>query len=84
MIYQKGNMWKIMGKPDKYFTEQEAKAAAGIREAVIKEAMQRVPDITATKTLSPLEILRRAKALCTKCECDPCECDEEWKSADET
>jgi len=70
MIYQKGNMWKAAGSSEKYATEAEAKAAAGIKETVIKE--------------SPLDQLRGLKQPCNECACDPCECDEEWKSADET
>ena len=40
MIFKKGNMWKVSGSSQKYFTEEEAKAAAGIRETVIKEAIE--------------------------------------------
>lgn len=86
MIYQKGNMWKVAGSSQKYFTEEEAKAAAGIRETVIKEAIEKVPQIfpSEKKDWTPLEKLRGHKDTCEECECDPCECDEEWKSADET
>ena len=83
MIYQKGNMWKVSGSSQKYFTEEEAKAAAGIRETVIKEAIEKVPQIFPSDW-TPLEKLRGHKDTCEECECDPCECDEEWKSADET
>lgn len=38
MIFKKGSMWKIAGSAAKYSTEEEAKAAAGIKQTVIKEA----------------------------------------------
>ena len=70
MIFKKGNMWKVAGSSAKYATEEEALKAAGIHQAVIKEA--------------PVEKIEEAPVECEECECDPCECDEEWKSADET
>ena len=70
MIFKKGNMWKVAGSSAKYATEEEALKAAGIHQAVMKEA--------------PVEKTEEASVDCEECECDPCECDEEWKSADET
>ena len=70
MIFKKGNMWKVAGSSAKYATEEEALKAAGIHQAVIKEA--------------PVEKTEEAPVECEECECDPCECEEEWKSADET
>jgi len=70
MIFKKGNMWKVAGSSAKYATEEEALKAAGIHQAVIKEA--------------PVEKIEEAPVECEECECDPCECEKEWKSADET
>jgi hypothetical protein len=84
MIFKKGNMWKVAGSSKKYFTEEEAKAAAGIRETIIKDAIEKVPEIFPAEKPSPLDLLRRGKEFCVECNCDPCECDKEWKSADET
>ena len=70
MIFKKGNMWKVAGSSAKYATEEEALKAAGIHQAVMKEA--------------PVEKTEEAPVECEECECGPCECDEEWKSADET
>ena len=78
MIFKKGNMWKVAGEPKKYATEEEALKAAGIHQAVMKEA-----PVEKKEDWTPLEKLRAKKSSCEKCECDPCECDEEWKSADE-
>ena len=38
MIFKKGNMWKVAGSSAKYATEEEALKAAGIHQAVMKEA----------------------------------------------
>ena len=78
MIFKKGNMWKVVGSSAKYATEEEALKAAGIHQAVMKEAP------VEKTSWSPLEKLRKASLECEECECDPCECEEEWKSADET
>ena len=78
MIFKKGNMWKVAGSSAKYATEEEALKAAGIHQAVMKEAP------VEKTSWSPLEKLRKASLVCEECECDPCECEEEWKSADET
>jgi len=77
MIFKKGNMWKVAGSSAKYATEEEALKAAGIHQAVMKEAP------VEKTTWSPLEKLS-GESSCEKCECDPCECEKEWKSADET
>ena len=71
-------MWKVVGSSAKYATEEAALKAAGIHQAVMKEAP------VEKTTWSPLEKLRKASLGCKECECDPCECEEEWKSADET
>ena len=79
MIFKKGNMWKVAGSSAKYATEEEALKAAGIHQAVIKEAP------VEKTTWSPLEKLRgESSCECEECECDPCEYEKEWKSADET
>lgn len=79
MIFKKGNLWKVAGSSAKYATEEEALKAAGIHQAVMKEA-------PVEKTTWPLlEKLRgESSCECEECECDPCECEKEWKSADET
>ena len=57
----------------------EALKAAGIHQAVMKEAP------VEKTTWTPLEKLRgESSCECEECECDPCECEKEWKSADET
>ena len=72
-------MWKVAGSSAKYATEEEALKAAGIHQAVMKEAP------VEKTTWSPLEELRgESSCECEECECDPCECEKEWKSADET
>lgn len=78
MIFKKGNMWKVAGSSAKYATEEEALKAAGIHQAVMKEAP------VEKTTWSPLEKVRKTALVCEECECDPCECEKEWKSADET
>ena len=82
MIFKKGNMWKVAGSSAKYATEEEALKAAGIHQAVMKEApVEKTSWAPVEKTTwSPLEKLRGESS----CECDPCECEKEWKSADET
>ena len=77
MIFKKGNMWKVAGSSAKYATEEEALKAAGIHQAVMKEAP------VEKTTWSPLEKTEEAPVECEECECDPCECEKEWKSADE-
>ena len=77
MIFKKGNMWKVAGSSAKYATEEEALKAAGIQQAVMKEAP------VEKTTWSPLEKTEEAPVECEECECDPCECEKEWKSADE-
>ena len=72
-------MWKVAGSSAKYATEEEALKAAGIHQAVMKEAP------VEKTTWSPLEKTEEANPVeCEECECDPCECEKEWKSADET
>ena len=71
-------MWKVAGSSAKYATEEEALKAAGIHQAVMKEAP------VEKTTWSPLEKLTSESSVCEECECDPCECEKEWKSADET
>ena len=71
-------MWKVAGSSAKYATEEEALKAAGIHQAVMKEA-------PVEKTSWALvEKTEEAPVECEECECDPCECEKEWKSADET
>ena len=71
-------MWKVAGSSAKYATEEEALKAAGIHQAVMKEAP------VEKTTWSPLEKTEKVILGCEECECDPCECEKEWKSADET
>lgn len=71
-------MWKVAGSSAKYATEEEALKAAGIHQAVMKEAP------VEKTTWSPLEKTEKVILECEECECDPCECEKEWKSADET
>jgi|TARA_R110000744_G_scaffold369285_2_gene479450 hypothetical protein len=79
MIFKKGNMWKAGSSSAKYATEEEALKAAGIRQAVIREAP------VEKTSWNPLEKLRGSPSCeCEECKCDPCECEKEWKSADET
>ena len=78
MIFKKGNMWKVAGSSAKYATEEEALKAAGIHQAVMKEAP------VEKTSWSPSHKTEKVILECEECECDPCECDEEWKSADET
>ena len=78
MIFKKGNMWKVAGSSAKYATEEEALKAAGIHQAVMKEAP------VEKTSWAPLEKTEEAPVECEECECDPCECEKEWKSADET
>jgi len=78
MIFKKGNMWKVAGSSAKYATEEEALKAAGIHQAVMKEAP------VEKTSWPPLEKTEEAPVECEECECDPCECEKEWKSADET
>ena len=78
MIFKKGNMWKVAGSSAKYATEEEALKAAGIHQAVMKEAP------VEKTSWAPLEKTEEAPVVCEECECDPCECEKEWKSADET
>jgi len=78
MIFKKGNMWKVAGSSAKYATEEEALKAAGIHQAVMKEAP------VEKTSWAPVEKTEEAPVECEECECDPCECEKEWKSADET
>ena len=78
MIFKKGNMWKVAGSSAKYATEEEALKAAGIHQAVMKEAP------VEKTTWSPLEKAEKVTIECEEYECDPCEYEKEWKSADET
>ena len=71
-------MWKVAGSSAKYATEEEALKAAGIHQAVMKEAP------VEKTSWAPLEKTEEAPVECEECECDPCECEKEWKSADET
>ena len=72
-------MWKVAGSSAKYATEEEALKAAGIHQAVMREAP------VEKTTWSPLEkLIGESSCECEECECDPCECEKEWKSADET
>jgi len=71
-------MWKVAGSSAKYATEEEALKAAGIHQAVMKEAP------VEKTSWAPVEKTEEAPVECEECECDPCECEKEWKSADET
>jgi len=58
-------MWKVAGSSAKYATEEEALKAAGIHQAVIKEA--------------PVEKTEEAPIECEECEecgCEECECED--------
>ena len=79
-------MWKVAGSSAKYATEEEALKAAGIHQAVMKEApVEKTEEAPVEKTTwSPLEKTEKVILECEECECDPCECEKEWKSADET
>lgn len=84
MIFKKGNMWKVAGSSAKYATEEEALKAAGIHQAVMKEAPVEKAPVPKT-AWSPSEKTEKVILVeCEECECDPCECEKEWKSADET
>ena len=79
-------MWKVAGSSAKYATEEEALKAAGIHQAVMKEApVEKTTWSPLEKTTwSPLEKTEKVTLECEEYECDPCEYEKEWKSADET
>ena len=79
-------MWKAGSSSAKYATEEEALKAAGIRQAVIREApvektswnpLEKLRGPVEKTSWNPLEKLRGSSSCeCEECECDPCECED--------
>lgn len=86
MIFQKGNMWKISGYPQKYETFEEAERIlakierralldadmkAEQSESYAKEREEKLKQLAEDST--PYEIMI-AKNVCLICNLEPCEC----------